>query len=115
MQRGRHPQSVPGFEDLCDGAEKGSKRNNLKAKIKTLPVAAVRLDFQRAEDSIEETVQEYLDALNAGNHCHPCECGLMPKLLSSGRIPSCRSVRRLGIETIDAEISRCALPEMQAE
>ena len=85
------------------------------AKVKWLPISAIRLDFQSAENLIQDGVQEYVDRLRRGQRLLPLTvCFDGEGYFLKDGFHRLEAARRLGIK-IEAKIFRGTPPEMEAE
>jgi len=84
--------------------------------FKTLPIANIHLDFQPEENLIEETVVEYVCRLLSGEVIEPVVVRYdgTRYLLFDG-FHRLEAAKRVGAQTIEAEVSPGTLADMQAE
>jgi hypothetical protein len=84
--------------------------------IRRLAIDIIRLDFQRAENLIEETVLGYVELLQDGKKLEPIKVRFDGKyfLLQDG-FHRLEAARRFGASIIIAEVSPGTLAEMEAE
>jgi ParB-like nuclease domain len=84
--------------------------------FKTLRIADIHLDFQPPENLIEETVQEYVCKLLCGEAIEPVVVRFdgSRHLLFDG-FHRLEAARRVGRQTIEADVSPGTLADMEAE
>lgn len=84
--------------------------------IRRLAIDIIRLDFQPAENLIEETVLGYIELLRDGKKLEPVQVRFDGKhfLLQDG-FHRLEAARRVGASIIIAEVSPGTLAEMEAE
>jgi len=77
-------------------------------------ISEIRMDFQPSENLIEETVQAYIQQLNDGEQLPPVTVRFDGQnyFLQDG-FHRVEALRRLGIETVQADISEGTLSEME--
>ena len=81
-----------------------------------LPISSIRLDFQRSENLLEETVNEYIGELQRGGALPPVRVRFdgMNYFLEDG-FHRVEATRRIGLEVIDADVLPGTLDQMEAE
>lgn len=84
--------------------------------MSTLPISAIRLDFQRGENLIEETVLAYVADIQRGDRLQPLRVRFdgQSYFLKDG-FHRVEAAKRCGIQALEAEILPGTLEEMEAE
>ena len=86
------------------------------AKIKTLRISEIRLDFQSSENLIEDQVVKYVDRIRRGRKLPPIRARFDgTHYFCEDGFHRLEAARRTGLVEIQAQVFRGTLAEMEAK